>query len=71
MTTRRVRADFEAIEEVPEADAAEQRADVVDVTDPTLDDAADVVGLDRRVEPEAVEGPDEDRLVALDEDEYR
>jgi hypothetical protein len=52
MTERRVPTESPASEEIPEADAVEQRTELVDLSDP-----ADV--------------DDDERVVALDEDEYR
>jgi hypothetical protein len=60
MTVRRVPPEFDAADEVPEADAAEQHADVVDLTP----------GDDVPVESAEPFG-DDDRVVALDDDEYR
>ncbi|WP_327325918.1 hypothetical protein OG735_28125 [Streptomyces sp. NBC_01210] len=58
--------DQEAVldEEVPEADAAEQLADVL----PDDDDHVDIVDLDSANEADAAE---QARVVALDEDDYR
>ncbi|MEU9012853.1 hypothetical protein AB0D12_24445 [Streptomyces sp. NPDC048479] len=58
--------DQEAVldEEVPEADAAEQLADVL----PDDDDRVDIVDLDSANEADAAE---QARVVALDEDDYR
>ena len=55
MIVRRVPVDPGATEEVPEADAAEQQTEVVNITDAGDRSAAD----------------DGDRVVTLDEDEYR
>ncbi|MFD9221915.1 hypothetical protein ACFWDI_18320 [Streptomyces sp. NPDC060064] len=59
--------DQEAVldEEVPEADAAEQLADVLPDDD---DDHVDIVDLDSANEADAAE---QARIVALDEDDYR
>lgn len=62
MTARRVPPEFETDDEVPEADAAEQHADVVDLT--SGEDAA----VERAAPPAE---PDDERVVALDDDEYR
>lgn len=62
MTEHRVPIDPAATDEIPEADAMEQRTEVVDLTAATseVDDRPDV-------EPAV----DDERVVALDEDEYR
>lgn len=52
MSVRKVPPDPGATQEVPEADAADQQLDVLDVSDP--------LGVD-----------DAERVVSLDEDEYR
>jgi hypothetical protein len=62
MTTRRVPVDLPAVEEESEFDAVDQQIEVVDEPE-VIDDAT----------PVDVEEPpiDDERVVPLDEDEYR
>jgi hypothetical protein len=62
MTTRRVPVDLPAVEEESEFDAVDQQIEVVD--EPEVIDDATPVDLD---EPPI----DEERVVPLDEEEYR
>jgi hypothetical protein len=62
MTTRRIPVDLPAIEEESEFDAVDQQIDVVDELE-VIDDAVP----DDTIEP----GVDDERVVPLDEDEYR
>jgi len=81
MTTQRRQTDLASTEAVPEADAVEQQADVLEVT-PVIDDDVEGPGAGA-VEPadgvrlnpdlwdvDAID-PDDERVVALDDDDYR
>ncbi len=78
METRRVPPAPSDIDEVPEADAAEQQASIADLPDEAQTDGAETGGSDTgqavidpdKWDAEAVD-PDDERVVALDEDEYR
>jgi hypothetical protein len=56
--------------EVPEADAAEQRADVVDITDDSELAPNEQLDALRGWDAEAID-PSDERVVALDDDDYR
>jgi len=66
MTARRVPVNLPAVEEESEFDAVDQRIEVVDEPE-VIDDAVPDHATIGAVEP----GIDDERVVPLDEDEYR
>lgn len=69
MSARRVRVDVPAVKEESEFDVVDQQTEVLDLGDGS--DAAEAAEAADALVLDVPDAPDEERVVPLDDDEYR